>query len=273
MHSPRGFRLPSVTPAKPEQLDMFTSRVLVAMIAVPSYIEIDAEAIAKSAPEYGSEDIPKGAFRSSPANPDEDVTTLFFSHLLVAKGSLKEETGAALTRLLFDARVPLQAEYPSAKLIEAASTDKDAAVPVHPGAAAYYDGSEKTFMERYGDAFFYGPMLLSLLVTAGLGAYRYLSRDDTFELAGRLSKLRKIASDAARARSVTEITTLEGELGSMFDELIEKLARGGLQESEISTALLVFKHVSDTLIERRHVLAEQGSIPSAAAMPPARMPG
>ena len=76
-------------------------------------------------------------FRSSPANPDDDVTTLFFSHLLVAKSSLKEETVAALTRLLFDARVPLQAEFPSAKLIEAASTDKDAAVPVHPGAAAY----------------------------------------------------------------------------------------------------------------------------------------
>jgi Ion channel len=74
MHSPRGFCLPSVTPAKPEQLDMFTSRVLVAMIAVPSYIEIDAEAIAKSAPEYGSEDIPKGAFRSSPANPDGAAT-------------------------------------------------------------------------------------------------------------------------------------------------------------------------------------------------------
>jgi TRAP transporter TAXI family solute receptor len=239
---------------------------------VPSYIEIDAEAIAKSAPEYESEDIPKGTFRSSPANPDDDVTTLFFSHLLVAKSSLKEETVAALTRLLFDARVPLQAEFPSAKLIEAASTDKDAAVPVHPGAAAYYDGSEKTFMERYGDAFFYGPMLLSLIGTAALGAYRYLSRDDSFELADRLRKLRKITSDAARAQSVGEITKLESELGGMFDELIEKLARGGLQESEISTALLVFKHVSDTLAERRHVLADQEPIPAAAAMPPSRVP-
>jgi uncharacterized protein len=229
----------------------------------PSYIEIDAEAIAKSAPDYESEDIPKGTFRSSPANPDDDVTTLFFSHLLVAKSSLKEETVAALTRLLFDARVPLQAEFPSAKLIEAASTDKDAAVPVHPGAAAYYDGSEKTFLERYGDAFFYGPMLLSLLGTIVLGGYRYLSRDDTFELADRLRKLRQISSDAAQAHSVGEVIKLENDLRDLFDELVEKLARGGLQESEISTALLVFKHVSDALTERRHVLAEQGPIASA----------
>src|SRR5262245_21661111 len=238
----------------------------------PSYIEIDAEAIAKGAPEYESEDIPKGTFRSSPANPDEDVTTLFFSHLLVAKSSLNEETVAALTRQLFEARVPLQAEFPSARLIEAASTDKDAAVPVHPGAAAYYDGSEKTLLERYGDALFYGPMLLSLLGTIVLGGYRYLSRDETFELADRLRKLRRIASDAARANSVGEITALESELGSMFDELVEKLARGGLQESEISTALLVFKHVSDTLAERRHTLLEQGLTQSAAARPPDRVP-
>jgi hypothetical protein len=58
----------------------------------------------------------------------------------------------------------------------------------------------------------------------------------------------------------------------MFDELVEKLARGGLQESEISTALMVFKHVSDILAERRHMLTDQGSTPSAGATPLARMP-
>ncbi len=71
---------------------------------------------------------------------------------------------------------------------------------------------------------------------------------------------------------MSEITRLESELGGKFDELVEKLARGGLQESEISTALLVFKHVSDGLAERRHVLADQRSIPSTAATRPARVP-
>jgi len=143
--------------------------------------------------------------------------------------------------------VPLQSEYPTARLIEAASTDKDAAVPIHPGAAAYYDGSEKSFFERYGDALFYGPMLLSLVGTAALGAYRYLTRDASFALADRLMRLRTIVSEAARAQSPDEVATLEKELSAMFDELVEKLARGGLAVSEISTGLLVFKHVSDVL--------------------------
>jgi uncharacterized protein len=232
----------------------FNAAVSRAFRGVPSYVEIDAEAIAKSAPEYESDDIPKGAFRSSPANPEEDVTTLFFAHVLVAKKGLSEDTVAALTRALFEARVPLQSEYPAARLIEAASTDKDAAIPVHPGAAAYYDGSEKSFYERYGDALFIVPMLLSLVGTAGLGAYRFFSRDDSFALSDRLTKLRKIARDGAHARSLDEITSIENEFTGMFDELVEKLARGGLAESEISTALFVFKHVSEVLSERRHML-------------------
>ena len=210
---------------------------------VPSYVEIDAAAIAKSAPEYESDDIPKGVFRSSPANPAEDVTTLFFSQLLVARSTVAEETATALTRALFDSRVPLQAEYPTARLIMPASTDKDAAVPVHPGAAAYYDGSEKNFFERYGDALFYGPMLLSRLGTIALAAYRYLTRDESFELGNRLMRLRGLVRDGGRANSVDEITNLEDELGAMFDELVAKIARGGLAEPQISSALMVFKQI------------------------------
>lgn len=141
-------------------------------------------------------------------------------------------------------------------------------MPVHPGAAAYYDGSEKNFFERYGDALFYGPMLLSIIGTAALAAYRYLTRDASFALADRLMRLRTIASEAARARSPDEVATLENELRAMFDELVEKLAYGGLAASEISNGLLVFKHVSDVLTERRRVLSVNGSAPMPVA--PAR---
>src|SRR3954462_8826106 len=35
-----------------------------------------------------------------------------------------------------------------ARLVQAASTDKDAIFPVHPGAKAFYDGDEKTLMAK-----------------------------------------------------------------------------------------------------------------------------
>jgi hypothetical protein len=100
-----------------------------------------------------------------------------------------------------------------------------------------------------------------------LAAYRYFSRDKSFALADRLLRLRKIVSDASRAQSLEEIAALESELTRMFDELVEKLARGGLTESEISTGLLVFKHVSDALSERRRVLTGQGLAPPRTTVP------
>jgi TRAP transporter TAXI family solute receptor len=233
----------------------------------PSFVEIDAEAIAKTAPEYTAEEIPAGAFRSAPAVPEEGISTLFFDHLLVATSKLSEEHAAALTRLIFESRVPLQSEFPNARLIQAASTEKDAAVPVHAGAAAYYGDTEKTFFERYGDALFYGPMLLSLLGTAALGAYRYLTRDESFTLDDRFTRLRTIVSGAARAQSLDEIAAFEDELARMFDELVERLARGGLSESQISTALLIFKHVSDALGERRRILTDSATHPKMTGPP------
>lgn len=251
-------------PLHGQGLAAFYSEVARAVRGAPIYVEIDAQAVAKIAPEYESDEIPKGTFRSSPANPPEDITTVFFTNILVARSSVSEEAATALTRLIFDSRVPLESEFPMARLIEAVSTDKDAAVPVHPGAAAYYDGEEKGFFERYGDALFYGPMLFSIIGTVALASYRYLMRDDSFALADRLTRLRKLAKDGAHAQSLDEITVLEEDLGSMFDELVAKLARGGLSGPEISTGLMVFKHVNDTLSERRRLLSDPGFAPRPA---------
>mgnify|MGYP003344486219 CR=1 FL=1 len=45
--------------------------------------------------------------------------------------------------------------------LETPATDKDAPLPVHAGAAAFIDGEQKTFFERYGDWFYLGVMGLS----------------------------------------------------------------------------------------------------------------
>ena len=51
----------------------------------------------------------------------------------------------------------------SAAKIEKPDTDKDAAVTVHPGAAAYLDGELKTFFDRYSDLLYWGLMAMSVL--------------------------------------------------------------------------------------------------------------
>ncbi len=88
---------------------------------------------------------------ASPARPEDKVETVSINHLMIAPASLSETTVGALIRQLFGARQALAKGVPGVAGIEKPDTDKDAALPAHPGAAAYIDGTERTFLEKYSD--------------------------------------------------------------------------------------------------------------------------
>ena len=119
-------------------------------------------------------------------------------HYFAARKSLSEEVVADFTKHLFASRQALTAELPSAAKIEKPDTDKDAAVPVHPGAAAYIDGELKTFFDRYSDIFYIGVMLLSFVGSGLAGLLSYSKADDRVR---RLHTLERLLEIAKRARS------------------------------------------------------------------------
>src|SRR5262249_10126654 len=114
----------------------------------PTFLPIDvSEAIASRHSQYESEEIPGSSITTSPARPDDALETVSVNHLIVAPKTLPETTIGTLTRQIFVAKPTLAREIPSASKIEKPDTDKDAALPAHPGAAAYIDGTERTFMD------------------------------------------------------------------------------------------------------------------------------
>ena len=145
----------------------------------PTFLAIDtAEAIAQNHSSYEAATIPAGAFGGSPDRPEEEIKTIGFSHHIVARKDLSESTIAAFTRQLFAIRQAVMAEFPLAAKIETPDTDKDAVIPVHPGAAAFVDGEEKTFLDRYSDYIWWGLMALSAMGSAGAWFAGYLKRDE-----------------------------------------------------------------------------------------------
>ena len=106
---------------------------------------------------YESYELPKGTIRGSPPVPDEDLTTLRVPYYLVADRKLDDDTTGAVTKAVMETRRDLMTEYPLLAQISAPSTEKDAFIPIHPGAAAYLDGSTKNVFEKYGDHSFTGP--------------------------------------------------------------------------------------------------------------------
>src|SRR5712671_6214964 len=128
----------------------------------PKFLPIDvSETIAHKHPLYESEEIPGSTFSSSPARPEDKVETVSVNPLIVARKSVPDTAVGAFVRQLFTVRQSLAKEIPGAAKIEKPDTDKDAALPTHQGAAAYIDGTERTFLERYSDYFWFAILVLS----------------------------------------------------------------------------------------------------------------
>src|SRR5256885_7348534 len=105
----------------------------------PLLIPIDsAGAIAEAERAYESFDVPKGTLRGSPPVPNDDLTTLRTSLYLIANKKLSTDLIGALTQTIMSVRRDLLVEQPIFAQITSPSTDADANVPLHPGAAAFY---------------------------------------------------------------------------------------------------------------------------------------
>jgi TRAP transporter TAXI family solute receptor len=141
----------------------------------PTLLAIDsAGAIAAAVGAYESFDIPKGTIRGSPAIPDDDLTTLRVPIYLIAKEKLSTDVATQLTQAIMETRGSMIGEHPILAQITAPSTEKDAPIPIHPGAEAYFSGDVKTIFDKYGDQFFYASMLLGMLSSLAAAFWKFM---------------------------------------------------------------------------------------------------
>ena len=158
-----------------------------------------AGAIEEVSPPFKSYELPKGTLRGSPPVPDDDLTTLRVPYFLVANKNLSDDTVTSLTKAMMEARRDLVGEFPLLAQVMAPSTDKDAYVPIHPGAAAFFDGDEKTIFDKYGDQFFYGSMLLGTLMSVLAAIWKFMPQDAGLRYAVGLALVRQKKQDDALA--------------------------------------------------------------------------
>src|SRR5262245_34080037 len=138
----------------------------------PVLIAIEqAGAIAARDRAYESYDVPKGTLRGAPPVPADDLTTLRTSFYLVAQKKLSNDVVTDLTQSVMNARRDLLAELPILSQVTAPDTDQDAYLPVHPGAATFYNGTQESFLDKWGNIIFLAPMIAGG-IPSGLAAAR-----------------------------------------------------------------------------------------------------
>ncbi len=231
---------------------------------IPVLIPIDsAAAIAEAERAFESFDIPKGAVRGSPPVPDDDLTTLRVSLYLVANKKLGTDLVTSLTQAIMSVRRDLLREQPLFAQITAPSTDQDAYLPLHPGAAAVYNSTTQSFMDEYGNWIYLTPMILGGAATMLAGAWRFLGIGKRVT-EGPLDSLYALVRRIRKADSEAELSDIEAEIDEILKAEHAKSADG--DESAVDDATLnVAAHRLESLIhDRRALLAKRPAIASAA---------
>jgi TRAP transporter TAXI family solute receptor len=221
----------------------------------PTFLAIDsAEAIAQNHPMYEASEIPAGAFGGSPDRPEDEVKTISFSHHIVARKDLSETTVAAFTRQLFAIRQTVMSEFPLAAKIETPDTDKDAFVPVHPGAAAFVDGEEKTFLDRYSDIIWWS--LMGLSATGSIGAWfaGHLKRDERGNNSSLRERLLDMIAAARHSDSIEELDRMQAEADDILRDTLNCFEHGTIADGALTSFNIALGQFHHAVADRKALL-------------------
>lgn len=231
----------------------------------PTFLAIDsAEAIAQNHPEYESADIPAGAYGGSPDRPEDEVKTISFNHHIVARKGLAESTVSAFTRQLFSVRQQLMSEFPLAAKIETPDTDKDAAIPVHPGAAAFVDGEEKTFLDRYSDYIWWGLMALSAMGSVGAWFAGYLKKDERFINSSMRDRLLEMITIARKSDSPEELDQMQSEADDILRNTLACFEDGAIEHAALTAFNIALEQFHNAVADRKLILMSMPQTPPRA---------
>lgn len=220
----------------------------------PKFLAIEAsEAIALKHQRYESEEIPPSVFNANPAWPDDKVETVSVSHLIMAQKALSETTAAAFFRQLFAVRQAIARQVPGAAHITKPDTEKDAELPVHRGAAAVINGTERTFLDRYGDYFWFALLLLSGIGSAGAWLRHYLM-DERDETTSHRNRILAMVSRVRTAESSQKLLAMQREVDAIINETLECYDEGAIEEEELAAFGLVLELFNHASVERRAAL-------------------
>jgi TRAP-type uncharacterized transport system substrate-binding protein len=232
--------------------------------ALPVLVPIDsAGAIAGAERAYESFDVPKGSLRGSPPVPEDDLTTLRASLYLVAQKKLGTDLVTGLTQTIMRVRRDLMAEQPIFAQITAPSTDADAYLPLHPGAAAFYNGTQQSFMDEYGNWIYLTPMLLGGAATVLAAAWQFLGLGTSVPAQGPLDSLYALGRRIRKAGSEAELSDIEEEIDDILRAQRARSA-GGDEEAVDDATLNVAAHRLESLIHDRRATLTKRPAASAA---------
>lgn len=240
--------------AGPVNSKITTDAIAASTRGTPTFLAIDAaEAIAQNHPAYEASQIPAGSL-GGVDRPADEVKTISFSHHIVARRGISESTIAIFTRQLFSIGQSLKNDFPPAARIETPDTDKDATIPVHPGAAAFVDGDEKTFLDRYSDYIWWGLMLVSAMGSAGAWFAGYLKKDERSINTSQRDRLLDMLAAARHSDSMEELDQMQAEADNILRDALACYEHGTIEEGTLTAFNIALEQFHNAVTDRKLLL-------------------
>lgn len=229
-------------------------------LGAPGFVPIlEASALAIKFPGLEANQILRGAFGGSPPLPSENIETVGATVRLVARNDLDNATVGDVTRLVLANRAVAATTVPIANHIEAPSTDKGKVLPTHPGAAAFLDGEEETFFDKYSDMIYIGAMVGSVIVSglATLASRMAVSGHARFD---QLLETALIVLKSGReAESLEALAKLEIQIDEILTQSLAVTTTPKLDHHQLAALTLAIQQARLAIVDRR---IELGARPS-----------
>ena len=218
----------------------------------------EAAAIAERAPGYESIEVVRGAFGGSPPKPADEFDTLGVTYRLVANADLDQGAVAALTRFLLSERVALAQIAPAARRMEAPSTDRGGAIPVHPGSAAYIDDEEETFLDRYSDFIYIGAMVLGVMASGATAIFSRFSAVGAASVEELVARLLVIFKAVRATQLLDSLDQYEDEVDGIVASALDAGGLRSLDERRVAMLNMAVDQVRAAIRDRRDSLRRGG---------------
>ncbi|MGY3289190.1 hypothetical protein ACVWWP_002257 [Bradyrhizobium sp. LM3.6] len=125
---------------------------------------------------------------------------------------------------------------------------------MHRGAAAVINGTERTFLDKYSDYFWFALLLLSGVGSAAAWLRRYLNRDERDDNTSQRNRLLAVVSEIRDAGSEQDLLTAQREVDAIIGEILKCYDDGAIEQEDLAAFGLVLELFNHAVAERRTAL-------------------
>jgi hypothetical protein len=127
-------------------------------------------------------------------------------------------------------------------------------IPVHPGAAAFIDGEEKTFLDRYSDYIWWALMGLSAMGSLGAWFASYLKKDERNVNSSLRDRLLDMLARARQSDSTEELDQMQAEADDILRETLHCFEHGAIEEGTLTAFNIALEQFHNAVADRKALL-------------------